>query len=79
MNESLTNLKADGVPDDVLNKLMAEKDADGKNVVNDVKFAAHEDATTKQKLTGEQHFIATIDKVAPGAGTKHREAFLSNA
>lgn len=75
----VTNLKADGVPAEVLDKLMAAKDADDKNVVNDVKFSAHEDETTKQKLTGEQHFIATIDKIAPGEGTKHREAFLNRA
>ncbi|CAN5200498.1 hypothetical protein BH20ACI1_BH20ACI1_21570 [soil metagenome] len=75
----VTNLKADGVPQDVLDKLMATKDADGKNVVNDVKFAAKEDETTKQKITGEQGFINTINTVAPGAGTQHREAFLQRS
>ena len=75
----VTNLKADGVPQDVLDKLMSAKDADGKNVVNDVKFSAKEDATTKQKVTGEQSFIDTINKVAPGAGTQHRDAFLSRS
>lgn len=74
-----TNLKADGVPQDVLDKLMAAKDADDKNIVNDVKFSAKEDETTKQKITGEQHFIETINKVAPGAGTQHREAFLQRS
>ena len=71
-----TNLKADGVPQDVLDKLMAAKDAEDKNVVNDVKFSAKEDEKTKVKTTGEQNFIDTINKVAPGAGTQHREAFL---
>lgn len=75
----VTNLKADGVPPEVLDKLMAAKDADGKNVVNDVKFAAKEDETTKQKITGEQSFINTINTVAPGAGTQHREAFLQRS
>lgn len=74
-----TNLKADGVPQDVLDKILAAKDADGKNVVNDVKFAAKEDEATKQKMTGEQNLIATINQVAPGAGTAHREAFLQRA
>ena len=71
-----TNLKADGVPQDVLDKLMTAKDDEDKNVVNDVKFSAKEDEKTKVKTTGEQNFIDTINKVAPGAGTQHREAFL---
>ncbi len=75
----VTNLKADGVPQDVLDKIMAAKDKDDRNAVNDVKFSAHEDETTKQKMSGEQHFIATIDKVAPGEGTKHKEAFISRS
>ncbi|HEX9960441.1 MAG TPA: peptide MFS transporter, partial [Pyrinomonadaceae bacterium] len=41
------NLKADGVPQDVLDKMLAAKDADGKNLINDVKFSAREDETTK--------------------------------
>ncbi len=80
INERIaTNLKADGVPQDVLDKLMAAKDAEDKNVVNDVKFAATEDETTKQKMTGEQNFIDTINKVVPGAGTQYREAFLQRS
>ena len=74
-----TNLRADGVPQDVLDKLMAAKDAEDKNVVNDVKFSTKEDEKTKVKTTGEQHFIDTINKVAPGAGTQHREAFLQRS
>ena len=75
----VTNLKADGVPQDVLDKIIAAKDKDDRNVVNDVKFSAKEDETTKQKITGEQGFIDTINKVAPGEGTKHKEAFLSRS
>ncbi|MEZ5347181.1 MAG: peptide MFS transporter [Pyrinomonadaceae bacterium] len=71
------NLAAEGVPKDVLDKIMAAKDAEDKNLINDVKFSAMEDETTKEKMTGEEHFIATIDKVAPGEGTKHKEKFLS--
>lgn len=73
------NLKADGVPQDVLDKLMAAKDADGKNIVNDVKFSAKEDETTKAKITGEQNYIDTINKVAPGAGTQYRDKFLQRS
>lgn len=70
------NLRADGVPQDVLDKMMAAKDADGKNVINDVKFSAKEDETTKVKISGEQNYINTINQVAPGAGTQYREQFL---
>ncbi|HEY0460367.1 MAG TPA: peptide MFS transporter [Pyrinomonadaceae bacterium] len=75
----VNNLVADGVPQDVLNKLMAAKDGDNKNLVNDVKFSAKEDEKTKIKISGEQGFIDTINKVAPGAGTQYREAFLQRS
>jgi POT family proton-dependent oligopeptide transporter len=73
------NLAADGVPQAVLDKIMAAKDKDDKNVVNDVKFAAHEDETTKAKLTGEQSLITAIDSVAPGEGTKNKDKFLARS
>jgi POT family proton-dependent oligopeptide transporter len=73
------NLKADGVPQDVLDKMLAAKDADGKNVINDVKFSAKEDETTKVKISGEQSYIDTINKVAPGAGTQYRDKFLQRS
>lgn len=73
------NLVADGVPQDVIDKMLAAKDADGKNVINDVKFSTKEDAATKVKVTGEQHYIDTINKVAPGAGTQYRDKFLQRS
>jgi POT family proton-dependent oligopeptide transporter len=73
------NLKADGVPQDVLDKMLAAKDADGKNIINDVKFSAKEDETTKVKISGEQSYIDTINKVAPGAGTQYRDKFLQRS
>ncbi|CAN5709953.1 hypothetical protein BH24ACI1_BH24ACI1_11710 [soil metagenome] len=73
------NLKADGVPQDVLDKILAAKDADGKNVVNDVKFSAKEDEATKVKISGEQNFVDTVNKVVPGAGTQYRDAFLQRS
>lgn len=74
-----TNLKADGVPQDVLDKIIAAKDADGKLLVNDVKFSPKEDATTKQTISGEQHYIDTVNKAVPGAGTQYRDAFLQRS
>jgi len=80
MNDRVvSNLEKEGVPRDVLDKIMAAEDADKKKVVNDVKFSPGEDEKTKEKFTGEQRLIAAIDKTAPGEGTKHRAAFLKNA
>lgn len=73
------NLKADGVPQDALDKILAAKDAEEKPIVNDVKFSPKEDEKTKVKMTGEQHFIDKINEVAPGVGTQHREAFLKRS
>jgi POT family proton-dependent oligopeptide transporter len=73
------NLKDDGVPQDVLDKMLAAKDADGKNVINDVKFSAKEDETTKVKISGEQNYIDTINRVVPGAGTQYRDKFLQRS
>lgn len=75
----VTNLKADGVPQDVLDKLMAAKDAEGKLLVNDVKFSAKEDEATKQKVSGEQSLINAVNQVAPGAGTQYKDAILQRA
>ncbi|MDQ3322349.1 MAG: peptide MFS transporter [Acidobacteriota bacterium] len=74
-----TNLNADGVPQDVLDRILAAKDADGKNLINDVKFSAKEDETTKQQISGEQGYIDTINQAAPGAGTQYRDAFLQRS
>jgi POT family proton-dependent oligopeptide transporter len=75
----VSNLEKEGVPKDVLDKLMAAKDADGKNAINDVKFSPGEDEKTKVKTTGEQSLIAAVDKTVPGAGTKYRDVILKNA
>lgn len=75
----VTNLQAAGMSNDTLDKLMAAKDADGKNLINDVKFSPGEDEKTKQKFTGEQKLIAAVDSAVPGEGTKNRDAILQNA
>lgn len=73
------NLRNDGVPEDVLAKIQAAKDADGKNLIYDVKFAPGADDATKQSISGQDRLIAAIDKVAPGQGTAHREAFIQRS
>lgn len=50
-----------------------------KLIVNDVKFSPGEDKDTKVKYTGEQKLIAAVDQVAPGEGTRHREAILKRS
>lgn len=75
----VNNLAADGVPRETLDRIMAAKDNDGRLVVNDVKFSAKEDETTKVKTSGEQNFIAAIDQVAPGEGTRYRDKFLAQS
>ncbi len=67
------NLKADGVPADVLARAMAAKDADGKNLINDVKFSPSDGKS------GADNLVAAIDSVAPGQGTQHRNALMTRA
>ncbi|MCP9495350.1 MAG: peptide MFS transporter [Pyrinomonadaceae bacterium MAG19_C2-C3] len=75
----LGNLRADGVPEDALQRIATAKNEENKFVINDVKFFAKEDETTGQKISGEQQFIDTINGVAPGQGTQYRDAFLQRS
>jgi len=75
----VTNLGAQGVPKDVLDKIVAAKDADGKNLIYGVKFSPKEDATTKQMVSGEQQLMTALNTVAPGQAAQYREAFLQRA
>jgi POT family proton-dependent oligopeptide transporter len=103
-----TNLVKAGVPQETVTKLMEAKDADNKNVINGVKFAALDEkgveekyvgskepkpgeaatgpakpplsAEEKAKLkSGSEQLIYAVDSVAPGEGTKHRDAILQSA
>ena len=69
----VTNLGAAGVPKDVLDKIVAAKDQDGKNLIYGVKFAPKEDAATKQTVSGEQQLMTTINTVAPGQAAQYRD------
>ncbi|MDQ3712530.1 MAG: peptide MFS transporter [Acidobacteriota bacterium] len=75
----VTNLGAQGVPKDVLDRIVAAKDADGKNLIYGVKFSPKEDAATKQIVSGEQQLMTALDTVAPGQAAQYREAFLQRA
>jgi POT family len=76
---SATNLVSQGVPKDLVDRLMTAKGDDGKNLIDGVKFSAKTDEATKVTTSGEQQLIAAINKVAPGAGDAHKNAFLQNA
>lgn len=75
----VTNLGAQGVPKDVLDKIVAAKDADGKNLIYGVKFSPKEDATTKQMVSGEQQLMNALNTVVPGQVAQYRDAFVQKA
>lgn len=75
----ITNLTAKGVPKDVLDKIVAAKDADGKNLIYGVKFAPKEDEKTKQMVSGEQQLMTALNTVVPGQAEPNRAAILQNS
>jgi POT family proton-dependent oligopeptide transporter len=75
----VNNLGSQGVPKDVLDKIVAAKDADGKNLIYGVKFTPKEDAATKQMVSGEQQLMTVLNTVAPGQVAQYRDAFLQRA
>jgi POT family proton-dependent oligopeptide transporter len=75
----VNNLAAQGVPRDVLDRIVAAKDADGKNLIYGVKFSPKSDEATKQTVSGEQQLMTALNTVAPGQAAQYREAFLNNS
>ncbi|MBK7708508.1 MAG: hypothetical protein IPJ30_22810 [Acidobacteria bacterium] len=75
----ITNLAAAGVSKDILDKIVAAKDAEGKPLIYGKKFAAKTDEATKVKTSGENQLIAAINTVAPGQGDANKAAILQNA
>lgn len=71
-DRSLDFLKADGVPEDVLQKLANSKDAEGKFIVKDRKFAADE------KGSGMQNFAEAVNKVLPSEQASQVQTALLN-
>ncbi len=58
------NLGAQGIPQDILDKIVAAKDADGKNLINGVKFAAisEEDIQKKNDANTKEGKAALTDE-----------------
>ena len=74
-----TSLASQGMSKDVVDKLMAAKADDGKNLIDGVKFSEKTDEATHAKTSGQDQLIAAVNKVAPGEGDKHKAAILQNA
>ena len=74
-----TNLAAGGMSKDVIDRIMAAKGEDGKNIVDGVKFSSKTDEATHATTSGGDQLIAAVNKVAPGEGDKNRAAILQNA
>jgi POT family proton-dependent oligopeptide transporter len=74
-----SNLAAQGMSPDVVTRLMAAKDADGKNLVDGVKFSPKKDEASGVTTSGADQLIAAVNKVAPGEGDRNRNAILQNA
>lgn len=75
----LTGLKADGIPQDVLDKITSAKDAEGKFIIYGVKFAPKEDENTEQLVSGERQFVDAVNRVLPGQGSLYLDSFLQRA
>jgi POT family proton-dependent oligopeptide transporter len=73
------NLGAQGVPQEVLDKIVAAKDAEGKNLIYGVKFSPKQDAATKQVISGEQQLMNALNTAVPGQAEQHRQAFLQRS
>ncbi|MEO7539841.1 MAG: peptide MFS transporter [Pyrinomonadaceae bacterium] len=71
-----SNLVAQGMPKDVIDKLMAAKNPDGKNAVDGVKFSSATDEATKTTTSGGDQLIAAVNKVAPGQGDANKDKLL---
>lgn len=67
-----TNLAAGGMSKDVVDKLMAAKDAENKNVIDGVKFSAKTIDTTKELSAGDKDLIAVIGKTDPAKATAEK-------
>ena len=74
-----TNLASSGMPKETIDRLMAAKDPDGKNLIDGVKFSSKTDEATKVTTTGGDQLITAVNKIAPGEGDKNKAAILQNA
>jgi len=72
----VTNLAAEGVPRDALDRAMALKTEEGKNAINDVKFSASTEEATA--VTGSDALMNSLRGVDPSL-EQHRDSILRHA
>ncbi|MFM8440282.1 MAG: peptide MFS transporter, partial [Acidobacteriota bacterium] len=60
-------LRNDGLPSELLSKIVEAKHPDGKPIVNEVKFS------------GQEKFISAVDEIVPGTGALYGEKLLQRA
>lgn len=75
----LTNLKANGISQDLLHKIVDAKDHEGKNLIYGVKFAPKVDAETKQVVSGEKQLLDALNKVVPEQTAQYRDMILQSS
>ncbi len=75
----ITNLAAKGVPKDVLDRIVDAKTADGKKLIDGVKFSPKVDEKTKQTISGEQQLMNAIKTVIPEQAEANKANFLQGS
>lgn len=74
----VNNVAAAGMPRAVLDRAMAAKDAEGKNVINDVKFSPTTNPVTKEPLSGADAMMNALKAVDPSA-EQYRDSILRHS
>jgi proton-dependent oligopeptide transporter, POT family len=75
----VTNLGANGVSKDVLDKIVNAKNAEGKNLIYGVKFSPKVDEKTKETVSGEQQLMNAIKTVVPEQAETNKANFLQGS
>ena len=74
----VNNVVAEGMPRAILDRAMAAKDSDGKNVINDVKFSPTTNPVTKDPMTGADALMNSLKAVDPAA-EQYRDSILRHS
>ena len=74
----VNNVAAAGMPRAILDRAMAAKDSDGKNVINDVKFSPTTNPVTNQPMTGADALMNSLKAVDPSA-EQYRDSILRHS
>jgi dipeptide/tripeptide permease len=72
-------LSAEGMPRDVLDRIVSATDAEGRFIVYGVKFAPKVDEQTGQAVSGEQQLMNTLNTIVPGEYASHSDSILRHS